>query len=268
MEFTSPSRKISALILDLDGVIWRGNEPIGDLPSVFRRIQEASLAVSFVTNNSTLTVSDYLTKLENFGVSVEPWQVVTSGEATATYLKNFLPAGSSVFVIGEGGLEETLRAHGFVVAREDARAVVVGLDREFAYHKLAVALSLVNHGAALVGTNPDPTLPQPGGPVPGAGAILASVEAATGKQATIIGKPSAEMFNQALDRLGIHPHEALVVGDRLDTDIAGGQASGCPTAVVLTGATSAEQASQWEPVPDFISPDLSSLVEKITSFPP
>ena len=256
--------KISGLVLDLDGVIWRGDEPIGDLPAIFQQVREAGLGTVFVTNNSTKTVDSYLEKFALLGLEVEPWQLITSAEATASYLRGLTGTGKRVYVIGERGLEDTLRAHGFEISMGDASAVVVGLDRNFTYAKLAAGMALVYNGAALVGTNPDTTLPVPGGLVPGAGAILASIEAATGRKATVIGKPGIEMFNQAISRLRILPHESLAVGDRLDTDIAGGQASGCLTAVVLTGAATRAQAEAWVPKPTFIEADLAALVGTIT----
>jgi 4-nitrophenyl phosphatase len=123
---------------------------------------------------------------------------------------------------------------------------------------------LIREGFPFLATNPDPTLPSPEGLIPGAGSILAALEAATGVKPVVIGKPQPEMYRLAIERMGSSVQETLVVGDRLETDIAGGQALGCPTAVVLTGASSEEEAWAWEPPPDIIASDLTNLVQLLT----
>lgn len=261
---TIPKLDLKALILDMDGVVWRGTEPIGDLPRIFSRIASAGLEVVFATNNSTLTINSYQDKLSGFGLTMRGDQVITSAEATAAYLRQNFPIGSRVFVIGEPGLAETLNQHEFTIEDDRVVAVVVGLDRDLTYEKLSTGMSLVEDGAVLIGTNPDKTLPQPGTSIPGAGAMIAAMEAATGLEAKIIGKPSPLMFEQALERLGINPKNAMVVGDRLETDIAGGQASGCHTALVLSGATIQAQADRWTPPPTIVADSLNHLVELIT----
>jgi len=121
---------------------------------------------------------------------------------------------------------------------------------------------LIRAGAPFIATNPDPTFPTPEGLVPGAGAIIAAIEAATGVEAEVIGKPNPGMYRVALQRLKAAPEETLVVGDRLETDIAGAQALGCRTALVLSGVTDEQRARQWDPAPDWIFPDLQTLLEK------
>jgi HAD superfamily hydrolase (TIGR01450 family) len=196
-------------------------------------------------------------------VELQPWQIITSAEATAAFLKQRFPPGSAVYAIGEDGLKQTISEHGFTLTAEGSRAVVVGLDRKFSYEKLAIGLNLVLQGAMLIGTNPDTTLPVPNGVVPGAGALLASIEAAAGIRATVIGKPHPEMFLQALQRLGTSARETLVVGDRLETDILGGHSAGCTTALVLSGAATELEASRFSPTPTLIARDLSDLVGQL-----
>ncbi len=254
---------LRGLILDMDGVLWRGLEPLGDLALIFARIKQAGLSVLLVTNNATRSVSQYLDKLSGFGVTLEPWQIVNSGMATAEHLRNLFPAGGQVYVIGDSGLIETLGEAGFYPGEDDPVAVVVSLDREFSYKKLTIAQSRILHGSLFIGTNPDRTFPSPEGLTPGAGSIIAAVQAASGADPVIIGKPKPEMFQLALDRLNCSPMETLVVGDRLETDIAGGQAAGCLTGLVLSGVTSKTAADAWWPPPTFIEDDLTSLLDRI-----
>ncbi len=252
--------KIRALILDMDGVIWRGGELLGDLPAIFKRLRDRGLGVMLATNNSTRTPAQYIERLSGCGVQLEPWQVINSSEATAQYLRGQFPAGGAICVVGESGLVEALAAQGFQHNSDNALAVVVGLDRQFSYEKVKRANHLIRNGALFLGTNPDRTFPTPQGQVPGAGVMLAAIEAACYAAPTIVGKPETFMYRAALERLGTTPAETLVVGDRLETDIAGAQKMGCPAALVLSGVTSRTQAEAWLPAPDLVIEDLTALV--------
>ena len=261
---TIPSH-IKALILDMDGVLWRDNTPIGDLPSIFACMRSRGFKVVLATNNATKTVDEYLEKFSNFSVTLEPWQIISSALATADVLGKRFPNGGAVFTVGENGLQRALEERGFeaIVDPDNETvpvAVIGGMDREVTYAKLRRATLHIRAGVPFYGTNPDKTFPTPLGIVPGTGAILAAIEAATGVEPTIIGKPLPAMMYTALAKLGTKPEETLVVGDRLETDIAAGQAAGCKTALVLTGVSSREQANQWKPAPDFIFEDLTALV--------
>ena len=265
---------IRALILDMDGVVWRGSQPLGDLPALFTRLEALGISSVFVTNNATRSVEQYVERLRGLGLEVSADRILNSAQAAAHALAERLPAGAWVYVIGEGGLRETLKNAGFRIAnkwqkqwlqkphpKNTPQAVVVALDRECTYRQIRAATLLIRHGALFIATNPDRTFPTPEGLVPGAGAIIAAVEAATDQPALVVGKPKPLLFQMALERLGTRPEETLVVGDRLETDIAGGQAAGCRTALVLSGVTSAEQAARWEPVPDLIAPNFTAVVD-------
>ena len=254
---------IKALILDMDGVLWRGGMPLGDLQTIFSKINQIGLQYTFATNNATRHIDEYLEKISGFGIPVKSEQIFTSAKATAEYLKEIHPEGGIVFVVGEKGLKRTLEEYGFSLGDKDVIAVVAGLDTEINYSKLSQATMLIRNGAPFIGTNPDLTYPIPEGLAPGAGAIIASIEASTGVKAEIIGKPRPVMFQQAMSFLGTTPDETLVVGDRLETDIAGGQAAGCRCAVVLTGVSTQEMAEAWKPDPDIICESLTKLVELI-----
>ncbi len=256
-------KKIKALILDMDGVLWRQSEPIGDLPSIFRTIHAKGLDYCLATNNATLTVEGFVEKLADMGVEVEPSQVITSSQSAALYLKSLFPDGGRVFIIGEKGLQCALLEQGFVHADQDVLAVAAAMDRQLSYQKLAEATRLIRGGALFIGTNPDRTYPTPNGLLPGAGAILAALQAATDVEPLIIGKPAPEMYRIALQRMKTTAEETLVVGDRLETDIAGAQKLGCQTGVVLSGVSSLSQIEDWVPAVDIIETDLTALLARI-----
>jgi 4-nitrophenyl phosphatase len=254
---------IKAMILDMDGVLWRADAPIGDLPTIFQEIEAKGIKVAYATNNSTRTVDQYVDRLDKFGIAAEPWQVVTSALATARYLKERFPEGGPVYLVGQDGIEKALLENGFSIQDKDVIAVVAGMDNYLTYQKLRTATLLLRAGAPFIGTNPDRTFPTPDGLTPGTGTILAALQTASDVEPTVIGKPKATMFEQAMAALGTSPDETLVVGDRLETDIAGGQAADCPVAVVLTGVATPAEAQAWQPKADFITADLASLVKKL-----
>jgi 4-nitrophenyl phosphatase len=256
---------IKSVILDMDGVLWRGDQQIGVLSDIFLKINNMKLSVVLATNNSTLSAEQYIRKLARYGVNLELWQVVNSSQATGHYLERKISAGGPIYIIGEDGLTKTLNEFGFYHSESKPMAVVVGLDRQITYEKLRVGTLHVRAGAPLIATNPDKTFPTPEGLVPGAGAIIASLEASTGVSAQITGKPSPEMYLVALGRLNKEADETLIVGDRLETDIAGAQAIGCRTALVLSGVTEKKNAAKWLPKPDIIAIDLDSVLSVLNS---
>ncbi len=165
-------------------------------------------------------------------------------------------------MIGEEGLINTLVSFGFFHSDREPLAVVAGLDRHLTYDKLRRATLFIQKGATFIATNPDSTLPTPEGDIPGAGAILAALEVASGRHAKVMGKPHPEVYNLALSHLNSNPEKCLAIGDRIETDIAGAQALGCKTGLVLTGVTTESSARAWQPPPTFIAPDLTSLLDK------
>lgn len=252
---------IKALILDMDGVLWRGSQPLGNLPEIFGRIKTLHLKVLLATNNSTQTIDQFLIKLQGFGVSLQKWQVINSSEASAEILKEKYPDGGPAYFLGEEGLCLAMQAAGFYHDPEAARFVIAGMDRHLTYEKLSQATLLIRSGVPFFGTNPDRSLPTPRGLEPGAGSILAAIETATDTSPVIFGKPQPDMYRVALKRLEVAPAETLVIGDRLETDIVGAQKLGCRSGLVLSGASNEKQASQWKPAPDIIADDLSRMLE-------
>ena len=255
---------IKALIIDMDGVIWKADAPIGDLARTFKRIREREIRFVFATNNSSRTSDQYTARLKEFGVDVDPWQIITSSHAAAHAVARKFSSGTKVFMIGEDGLRMALEEKGFeILPVEDAsmaEAVVMGIDRSIDFQKLSEATLLVRRGVPFYATNPDKTFPTPRGEIPGAGAWYSIIVTASDVQPIVAGKPYPFLMELSLEKLGTTPQETLVVGDRLETDIAAGQAVGCPTALVLSGVSTLEEADLWRPKIDFIARDLAELI--------
>jgi len=248
-----------AILLDLDGVLYRWPEPIDGAADAVQALRDAGKRIAFVTNNSSRTPAQVAERLASVGVDAKPEEVVTSALATATLLAE--RGVGSAFVVGEEGLLEALGVAGIRVvdASAEADVVVVGFDRGADYMKLKDASVLVERGVPLVASNADPSFPAPGGESwPGSGALLAAIETTTGARGEVLGKPEPPLFERALSSAaGGRP---LVVGDRLDTDIAGAERLGWDSALVLTGAAHREDVERSEWKPTFIIDDLSGLV--------
>jgi 4-nitrophenyl phosphatase len=255
---------IKALIIDMDGVVWKSDTPIGDLASIFNRIRERGLKFVFATNNSTKTSQQYVDRLARFGVDVEPWQVITSSQAAAALVAKKFPPGTKIFTIGEDGIQMALEERGFEIVQVEnaaqAQAVVMGIDRGIDFQKASEATLLVRSGIPFYATNADKTFPTPRGEIPGAGAWISVISTATGVEPIMAGKPFPFLMELSLEKLGTSKEETLVVGDRLETDIAAGQGAGLPCALVLSGVSTREQAEVWKPKIDVIADDLSALI--------
>lgn len=258
-------KNIEALILDMDGVIWRSFEPIGNIPWVFGRLHELGIKFALATNNSTKTPDQYQQRLRLMGATVNADQIFTSSIAMAHLLKEKYPNGGPVFILGEEGLSKPLADQGFFHQEQDVQAVVCGLDREFSFEKLSKVTYLIRSGSEFYMTNPDRTFPTPKGLGPGAGAILAAIEAATDVKPILAGKPAPAIIRTVMHEIGSEPFTTLVVGDRLDTDIQAGQSAGCQTAVVLSGVSNRTEAECWQPKVDYIFDDLEQLVRELFS---
>jgi 4-nitrophenyl phosphatase len=255
---------IKALILDMDGVIWRSDTPIGNLPEIFKRIEARGLKYVFATNNGTKTTEQYVATLKKLGVRVSPQQVITSALSVAHMLSHTFERRTKVFMIGEDGIRTALEEKGFEVLpveqAQEAEFFVMGIDRDITFEKMREATLLVRSGVPFYATNPDKTFPTPRGEIPGAGAWISVITTATGVEPIYAGKPFPFMMELSLERLGTKRGETLIVGDRLETDIAAGQAVGCPCALVLSGVSTREQAETWMPTIDSIADDLASLI--------
>ena len=249
---------------DLDGVIWRGDEPIPGSAAAVAELRAAGLGVSFVTNNSSATVADYIAKLDRVGIAAGPDDIGSSAQAAALLLADRLPAGSRVLVCAGAGVREALAEQGFdAVDAEPADAVVVGFHREFDFDRLVRAADVARNGGLFVATNSDSTYPVPGGFLPGAGALVAAVATASSAVAVVAGKPEAPTVALVRRRWG---DTGVVVGDRPSTDGALAENLGWPFALVLSGVAG---SAGGEPVPDppppFLGADLATLVPALVA---
>lgn len=257
---------IQNLIIDMDGVLWRGEQPLPRLPEFFDTLRELGVQFVLATNNASRTGNQYVQRLLRFGAAVNEDEVLTSPQATAAWLAANAPT-ARIFTIGEQGLNSELTRAGLKVLQpEDAQQathVVVGIDREMNYGKLVEACLAIRAGATFVGTNPDVTFPSERGIVPGNGATLAALEVSTGVKPIIIGKPQPEMMVQALARMGGDASNTAVLGDRLDTDILAGRNAGLPTILVLTGVSGRDEAETGPIRPDFIFKDIGEVADAL-----
>lgn len=256
--------EIKAFIADMDGVLWRGNSPLPGLKKLFVFLKSHSIPYTLATNNASKTVDQYIEKFARMGVEVEPETIMTSSIATATYLKNEIEPGSNVYIVGEDGLHEAVRQAGFNVlndASQPATAVVAGIDASLTYDKLKYATLLIRRGARFVGSNGDLTFPSEEGLYPGAGSILAAIAAATDTKPTVIGKPERLMFDVAVQRMGSQPAATVMVGDRLETDILGGQRAGLKTILVTTGIDNQASMAEKGVQPDLVLSGIDELVD-------
>jgi len=226
-----------AAVLDLDGVVYRGEDPVQGSSEAIERMREAGRSIRFLTNNATRTREEYSEKLSRMGIPTRPDEVLTSGVATAIYISRTMKKGR-VYAIGSASLGIELAREGLeLVEWKRAEVVVVSLDRQFSYQKLYDAMRAVRNGCPLVSTNKDPTMPDEDGAVPGAGAIASAVEVASGVSSTLVGKPSTIVLSVAERTWGLERNATLIVGDRLDTDIAAGNSFGWRPILVLSGST-------------------------------
>jgi len=261
---------IKTILLDMDGVLWRGAEPILDIVELVGRLVSQQRSFFFVTNNSTQTVKQYLSRFDKYGIDLLDNQVITSAEAAAAYLGSKHPEGGYVYLVGESGLFDAMQKQNFshIENPDDHKilAVVAGLDRGITYPKIEQSARLIKRGATFIGTNPDLTIPTPEGFSPGAGVIIKAIEVASGKAAKIIGKPKAYLYTLALQRSESSPGEAIMIGDRLDTDIKGAQDQGIHTALVLSGVTDRLSADTWDPRPDLVAKDALAILDIIGNY--
>jgi HAD superfamily hydrolase (TIGR01450 family) len=250
---------------DLDGVVWRGDEPIRGSAAGIELLRRSGLRVGFLSNNSSQPVGEVAAKLARFGVDVDTADVLTSALAAADLLAADLAPGSDVLVSGGPGVHEALTAVGLnPVTDAPAAAVVVGFHRDFDFDELDRASRAIRAGARFVATNLDATYPVPDGLLPGAGSIVAAIATASGATPEVAGKPSRPMADLVRHRLG---NDGVVVGDRPSTDGAFADELGWPFALVLSGVTAPDPPPGGEPVPDppppFVADDLASLVPSL-----
>lgn len=254
-------RTIRAVLFDMDGVIYRGDQPLPAVNELLAFLEQHAVAYACITNNSGRTPAQVAAKLQSMGLAIPADRIITSAMATSLYLRSVAPSGTPVLAVGMEGLLDQLFGDGYFLREERApQYVVAGIDFDLTYAKLRSACLAIRAGATFIGTNGDRTYPAEDGLVPGAGSILAALEAATGQKPVIIGKPAPAMFEAALALLGAEAATTLMVGDRYDTDILGGANAGLKTALVLTGVSDRDEASHGPHPPGAIFDDLAALL--------
>lgn len=251
------------MILDLDGVVYRGRQALPGAAEFLAWLRDREIPFAFVTNNSTRTPGQYVDHLAALGIAAEEGQVVTSALCAAELLRQWGLRGR-VLVVGGDGLREAVQQAGYVLADDpDVAAVVVGLDTDLTYARLRTACSAVRRGARFVATNLDANLPVEGELWPGAGAIVAAIRTATGREPVAVGKPERYPFEAALRRLGTHPEETLMVGDQIATDVVGAARLGIRTVLVLTGVASEDEVEDAAVRPEWVARDLADLLQQL-----
>jgi 4-nitrophenyl phosphatase len=266
--------EMQAAIVDMDGVLWQGDQPLPGLVEFFSTLRERQVRLVLATNNASQTAEQYVARLAGMGVDVTRDEVLTSAQAAAFYVRAQLPGGSNgrgpararVFAIGEDGLRQALTEQGLALCDlydVTADYVVCGIDRGLSWDKLATATLNIRAGAKFIGTNPDTTLPTERGITHGNGAILAALHAATGVPPIIIGKPQPIMYQQALQRLQSDPAVTVGIGDRLDTDILGAIRAGLPSVLVLSGISTPADLAQLDYAPTWVLPDIRAITRAL-----
>jgi HAD superfamily hydrolase (TIGR01450 family) len=258
------------LLVDLDGVVYRGRAALPHAVASLRSAKDAGLAIAFVTNNAARPPDVVAAHLRDLGLEVDDSDVVTSAQAGAREVAARVPAGSAVLAIGGPGVVEALRGRGFeVVERADQplAAVVMGFGPDVSWRELAEASYAVEAGALFVATNTDASIPTARGTAPGNGTLVGAVIAATGRTPLVAGKPFAPLMRESIER--VDARAPLVVGDRLDTDIEAGHVNGIPSLLVLTGVTAIDRLLDARPDhrPTFVSADLRGLSDTRAATP-
>ncbi len=257
--------KIKTILFDGDGVLWRVDEKVPGVNQIFEVIRRDNIQWALLTNNNTKTVSNYVDKLNHFGIPATLENVFSSLTVTTAYLKRKFGEHTAIFVVGMSSVIVTMQEAGFRVYSgeepppEPVKAVVAGMDRELTHAKVKVAMRLILAGAEFIATNTDSSFPTPEGINPGTGMVIGALIGTTNVQPTVMGKPGVEMFHIAVEQLNADPETTVMIGDRLNTDIQGAQNAGLGSILVLTGVTTAAVAAESPIHPDLTFPSVAEL---------
>lgn len=248
---------IGAVIFDLDGTLYVGGTPVPGATKKIEELRSDGIKVLFLTNSASRSRADVALRLSGMGFSAEKEDVYCSSYLLARYIAENHP-GKKVFAVGDKGVPDELEGAGIEIVEGNADIVAVGLDRAFTYEKLARALKELRNGAAFIASNMDPTYPTEKGDMPGAGAVVASIEWASGKRPYVIGKPNCYALDFIKKEYGLHNDEILMVGDRLDTDIEFAKNCGIKSALVLSG--DCKEGDVKETVSDYVFKSVAELI--------
>jgi NagD protein len=245
-------------LIDMDGVLISGQKIIPGADEFIARLRAKKIKFLVLTNNPIWTPSDLSHRLQNMGLDIDKDSIFTCAMATARFLQNQMPGGKA-FVIGESGLQVALHEVGYIQTEFDPDYVVLGETFNYSFAQITKAVRLINAGARFVATNPDATGPTEEGIVPACGAMAALIEKATGKTPFFVGKPNPFMMRAALNYLGVHSENTIMIGDRMDTDILAGIQSGMGTILVLSGVTSRDMISAYPYQPQRVVGSVAEL---------
>ncbi len=252
-------KKYKGYLIDLDGTMYRGTELIKEAAGFVKRLRELNLPYLFVTNNSSRTPAQVAEKLRKFSIPAEDQQVFTTSMATANYIFE-KKKDASVYVIGEEGIKTALTEKGLLLTEDHPEYVVVGIDREINYEKLAIACLAVRNGATFISTNGDIAIPTERGLLPGNGSLTSVITVSTQTEPIFIGKPESIIVEQALQVLGTDKSETIMVGDNYDTDILAGMNAGMDTLLVHTGVTTKELLKGYQKKPTYVIDTLEEWI--------
>lgn len=246
-------------LLDMDGVLVRGRQPIPGAQDFIGKLLETNTRFLVITNNPLHTPRDLQHRLASEGLNVPESHLFTSALATAQFLASQRPA-STAYVIGEAGLTTAMHQVGYTFTSKNPEYVVLGETNSYNLEQITVAIRLVNAGARFIATNPDPTGPTETGIMPACGAMAALIEKATGVKPYFVGKPNPLMMRRALNALGAHSENTIMVGDRMDTDIVAGMEAGMETILVLSGVTRMEDIDRYPYRPTRVLPSVAAIL--------
>ena len=251
---------VRCFLLDMDGTFYLGENLIPGSLDFIRRVEETGRDFLFLTNNSSHNADFYVQRLKRMGLNVGREKVLTSGEATAAVLKEKYP-GKRAFVLGNEFLLEEMREAGVTVDQTDPEIVVVGYDTTLDYKKMTAVCDLVRAGLPYIATHPDFNCPTETGFAPDIGAIMAFIEASTGRRADrVVGKPHTGIVQAALRRTGLAAGQMAMVGDRLYTDVETGLKSGMLSILVMSGETTPEMLAAYPHKPDLVFDRLAEMI--------
>lgn len=249
-------------ICDMDGVIYHGNRLLPGVKEFVNWLYAEDKNFLFLTNSSERSPIELKEKLFRLGLEIDESHFYTSALATAKFIKDQCPGGSA-YVIGEPGLLNALYDAGITMNDVNPDYVIIGETRSYNYDSILRAVKLVQKGAKLIGTNPDLTGPTEDGIIPACRAFVAPIEMVTRKEAYYVGKPNPLMMRTGIKRLGVHSEDAVIIGDRMDTDIIAGIESGLTTFLVLSGVSTLKTVEKFPYRPDFIFTGIDEIVAKL-----
>ncbi len=249
---------INNYLIDMDGVLISGDTVIPGADQFVERLNASQGKYLVLTNNPIYTPKDLAHNLMKMGMDIPPELIFTSAMATAQFLQKQRPNGTA-YVIGESGLTSAMHEAGYIITEHDPDYVVLGETSAFSLENLTKGIRLIIDGARFVATNPDPSGPTAMGIVPACGAVAAMIEKATAVSPFFVGKPNPLMVRTALNYLGVHSEETIIVGDRMDTDIIGGVQNGMDSILVLTGVTKPEQIERYSYIPTYVYNSVAEI---------